>query len=279
MPVRLRWLDRTTLPVDAEALSPRAVAGLSGAAVARLTLRVGNAQTPVGELFAVADDPEAGTADGLTIEGDLTHVRRLGAGMDSGTLEIRGDVGPYLGEGMTGGTIRVIGSASHWAGAEMRGGVLRILGDAGDGLGAARPGSRLGMRDGVILVDGRAGEDVGRAMRRGVIAVRGGAGEGFGSDLIAGTLISLGPVGRDVGVGMKRGTVVLAGRDAPDLPATFAPSGWHVFPFMTVYLRRLAAWGFETPAALSSDRFRRYNGDLAGGGQGEILVPPAGFEG
>ena len=65
------------------------------------------------------------------LEGDLTHVRRIGQGMGSGSVTIRGDVGSHLGAGMTGGTIEVEGKVGDWAGAEMRGGRIAIRGERG----------------------------------------------------------------------------------------------------------------------------------------------------
>jgi formylmethanofuran dehydrogenase subunit C len=272
MALMLRWLGRTTLPVDAAGLDPGALAGLSTAEVARRGVRVGNTAVNVGELFAVSEGADGPSDDALTVEGDLTHVRNLGRGMTGGVLTVRGDAGPHLGAGMTGGVIEVHGRAGDWAGAEMRGGMLRVHGDAGHAPGAAYPGSRLGMRDGVILVDGSVGDDAGRRMRRGLIAVRGGAGDGFGSNLVAGTLVALGPVGRYPGAGMKRGTVALLHESVPRLLPSFVSSGRYRFPFLTVYLRQLAAWGFEVSGRVSQVALERYNGDVAEGGRGEILV-------
>jgi formylmethanofuran dehydrogenase subunit C len=269
MPLRLLWNGSTTLPVEAEGLRPDALAALAPAEVARLRLPVGNATAELGELFRVEGDG----ADGLlVVEGDLRHVRRLGSALASGTLAVRGDAGSHLGAGMTGGTIEVVGSVGDWAGAELRGGLLRIRGRAGDHLGAALPGSRLGMRDGVILVEGQIGADAGRTMRRGLIAVAGRAGDGLGRAMIAGSVFAFGPIGRRAGAGMKRGTLALFDADTPELLPSFLPSGRYRPPFVTLYLRRLRAWGFPVPDAVFSGTFERYNGDRVEGGQGEVLI-------
>jgi formylmethanofuran dehydrogenase subunit C len=263
----LKWLDKTTLPVEAGILGS-ALLSLSTVEVAKRPLRVGNQAVELGELFAI--EPSDGEC--LTLEGDLRNVRGIGRDHETGTLIVRGVAGSHLGADMSGGLIEVHGDAGDWAGAGMRGGFLRIHGNAGQSLGAGYPGSRLGMRDGVILVDGSVGEDAGRRMRRGLIAVSGAAGDGFGANLVAGSLFSFGPVGRYAGLGMKRGTIaVLGGADVEVLP-TFSPSGRYRFPFLTIYLRRLAAWGIAVPAEMSSAEVERYNGDLAEGGQGEILI-------
>lgn len=93
--------------------------------------------------------------------------------------------------------------------------------------------------------------------------------------MIAGTIVAGGRIGSALGVGMKRGTLVLAsgGEEAEGaISPTFAFAGRMRFPFLTLYAKRLAEWGFAVPPAMFSGAFNRYNGDLANGGQGEILV-------
>lgn len=272
MPLTLRWKDATRLPVEAGALLPTALAGTSDAGVIRRRLPHGNASAEVGELFDVAGDLDDGH---IVFEGDLRPVRAIGAGLDSGRITVRGDAGPRLGLGMSGGELTVEGSAGPYAGAEMAGGLLRIGGDAGHGLGAALPGSRRGMTEGIVLVGGSAGEDVGLAMRRGLIAVRGEVGVGAGRWMIAGSLFAFGAVGPAAGMGMRRGTIALFGQGDPGNPGilpTFFPSGRDRSPFLTIYLKRLAALGFDVPPAVLSGSLARYNGDRADRGQGEILV-------
>src|SRR4051812_14892293 len=117
----LRWLERTTLPVDADGLAPKFLAGLGPAEVARVVVPVGNGQEEVGELFEVGSDPDE-SGETLVFEGDLSHVRGLGRGLDRGKLLIRGDAGAQLGAGMSGGQIEVTGNAGDGAGVEMSGG-------------------------------------------------------------------------------------------------------------------------------------------------------------
>jgi formylmethanofuran dehydrogenase subunit C len=269
MPLTLRWKSRTSLPVEAKNIRPDALAGLPAADVARLSVQVGNGTAEVGELFGVE---RSGTDDHVFLEGDLRHVARLGEGMASGVLEIRGDVGPHLGAGMVGGRIDLHGSAGDWAGAAMRGGLLHVHGSAGDWLGSAYPGGRLGMREGNLLVRGRAGNHAAVAMRRGLIAVGGPLGDGVGRGMIAGSVFAFGSVGLGAGQAMKRGSIVLFGPDEPELLPTFAPSGRQQAPFMAVYLNALRELRFPVPETASPRSFARYNGDLAEGGQGEVLV-------
>ncbi len=264
----LQWLDRTTLPVDSDRLTPEVLGSLSADQGAALTVRVGNQDAELGDLFSVQDDG----SETLTLEGDLRRVRGIGRGMSRGSLVVRGRGGAHLGAGMSGGSIEVFGDVGDWAAAEMRGGFLRVHGRAGQLLGAAYPGSRLGMRDGRILVSGDSGDEAGRKMRRGLIAVGGSAGEGFGRGLIAGSLFAFGPIGRFAGLGMRRGTIVALGSEPLEVLPSFAATGSYRFPFLMVYLRKLAEWGMPVPLDVVSGPFQRYNGDLADGGLGEILV-------
>ncbi len=266
MPLLIRWTSTESTPVGGEALRPDTLAA-SALEAARLMLPVGNDSAPLGDLAEVSGEGYDGH---LIVEGDLRRVSGLGRGMASGRLEIRGDVGPHLAAEMAGGEVELHGSAGDWAGAEMRGGLLRIRGDAGNWLGAAYPGSRLGVREGIILAHGSAGDAVGLGMRRGLIAVGEELGSGAGRGMIAGSVFGLGPVGPGAGLGMKRGTIALFGATERAVPPTFARAGRFEPPFLAIYLRRLAALGLpipDRPAAVV-----RYNGDLAAGGLGEILL-------
>lgn len=272
MPLTLRWRSATTLSVAGADLSPDTLEALAPTNVARRPVRVGNGSAELGELFAIEGDASDGH---LVLEGDLRRVDRIGAGMSRGRITVWGDAGPELGAEMAGGAIEVEGSAGDWAAAEMRGGTLSIRGTTGRFLGAAYPGSRRGMRDGLILVEGHIGDDAGLAMRRGLIAVTGSTGQGLGRAMIAGSIFVFGRSGRLPGDGMRRGTIALFGEARPDslaLLPTFVPSGRARPPFLQVYLRHLARWRFPVPDEAYARTCDRYNGDLAGGGQGEILV-------
>lgn len=273
MPLKLRWRASTGLPVDGSPIIPETFRGRTSTDAARILLRVGNTMTDLGDLFDVEGEPDD---DQLIVEGDLGNVSAIGRGMSGGKLSVRGDVGYRFAAEMSGGLVELDGSCRDWAGAEMFGGVLRVRGRVGDGLGAAYPGSRRGMREGLILVEGDAGRDVGLMMRRGLIAVRGQVGDGLGRSMIAGTIFACGPVGESPGFGMKRGTLVLLGGAADPsslLLPTFVSAGNFAFPYLVAYQSYLAEHGFELPSSMSSASFDRYNGDLANGGQGEILTP------
>lgn len=265
--LHLRYRGSTTIPVEAECLTPDNLAGKSPAEIAALPLQHGNAAVPLGEFFAVEGD--AGDHD-VVIEGDCGRVKWIGAGMATGRLTIRGSAGMHLGAEMTGGELRVHGDAGDWAGAEMRGGRLHVHGKAGHLAGAAYRGSRVGMRGGALLIEGGAGNEVGGGMRRGLIAVGGDVGDFAGVSLIAGSLFVFGRTGIRPGAGMKRGTLAVFGGAPPLLP-TFRFDCVYRPVFLDLYLRQLRAWGFSPAERVGGGPCRRYSGDLVSLGKGELL--------
>jgi formylmethanofuran dehydrogenase subunit C len=265
--IRLRYRATTTIPIDAECLTPDNLAGKSPAQIARLTVRHGNALAPFGDFFSVDGD----SADKeILIDGDCGRVKHIGAGMAGGRLTVHGDVGMHLGAEMTGGEIHVHGRAGDWAGAEMRGGRIHVHGDAGHLAGAAYRGAAVGMRGGVILIEGNAGNEAGAHMRRGLIAVGGDAGAFVGVSLIAGGVFVFGRTGPRPGAGMKRGTLALGG-DMPGLLPSFRYDCDYRPVFLSLYLRQLRAWNFPVHDRWFRGSWRRYSGDLIEMGKGEVL--------
>lgn len=266
--LRLRYHGTTTIPVEAECITPDNLAGKSVSEIGSLLVQHGNAALPLGEFFSIegaADD------DQIVIEGDCSRVKLLGAGMTRGRLIVQGNAGMHLGAEMKGGEIHVHGSAGDWVGAEMKGGRIHIRGDAGHLVGAAYRGSRLGMRGGAILIDGKAGNEVGATMRRGLIAIGGACGDFAGVSLIAGSIFLLGPCGARPGAGMKRGTLAFFDA-APPLLHSFRYACTYRPVFMALYLRQLRAWGFAIDERYLAGSWRRYCGDLVALGKGEILT-------
>ena len=268
--LRLRYRSDTLVPIEAPAIRPDTLAGLSLGEIERLTVYHGNRQEPLAEFFdLLGGDPSDAH---LVIEGDCARVKWLGARMQSGMLRVEGNAGMHTGAEMRGGRLLVTGNTSDWLGAEMRGGLIEVHGDTGHLPGAGYRGSRKGMRGGCILVRGNAGNEVGALMRRGLIAVGGSVGDFAGVSLIAGTILLFGPAGIRPGAGMKRGTIALLGPSVPLLPSfrhacQFQPT------FLALYLRQLQAWHF--PPASRFDMpplMHRYNGDLVALGKGEILT-------
>ncbi|HEX7812742.1 MAG TPA: formylmethanofuran dehydrogenase subunit C [Burkholderiales bacterium] len=251
--------------VDASALIPECLRGLTDAAIASLPLP---GKLRVADLFDIGgEDSEHLVLRNATMR--LTHV---GARMKTGMVRVEGDCGPCTGMGMRGGQILVTGSAGAYAGCEMRAGILEIEGNVGDFAGSALPGNKQGMRGGIVIVHGNAGDRVGDRMRRGLILVAGDAGDCCGARMLAGTVVVKGKVGALPGLALKRGSLLL---DFPPaaLPVTFQDSGEHQLLFLTLLEKDLRRRGepFARFVPLPT-RVRRYCGDLATGATGEILV-------
>src|SRR5438132_9583489 len=102
----LRYHSATTIPVEAEIITPDQLAGKSPAEIAALPVQHGNAPAPLGEFFMIEGD----AADQhVVLEGDCAKVKLVGTGMKSGRITIRGNIGMHLGSEMTGGEIEVHG--------------------------------------------------------------------------------------------------------------------------------------------------------------------------
>lgn len=266
--LHFRRRDDDCIPIFADLLTPDHFAKLSAAAIGSLPAFRGNRATTLGKCFVISGD--AADAE-LRFEGDCRPVGRIGAGMTNGRIVIDGRAGPHLGASMTGGTIEVHGDADDWLGAEMRGGRIRIHGSAGHRVGAAYPGSQRGMRGGEILIDRDAGDELGASMRRGLIVVGGRCGEFAAAGAIAGTVMLFGSVGRHVAAGLKRGTVMTFG-PIPDLLPTFHFNSSDRPVVLDLYLRQLRSWNWRMPDAVHVGEVRRYHGDFAAHGQGEVWV-------
>jgi formylmethanofuran dehydrogenase subunit C len=252
--------------VDLSPLIPDRLAGLSKAAIE--TIALGSRGLQVADLFAVSGDD----AQQMIIRNSSDRLTGIGSGMKQGALTVEGDCGAYLGLGMRGGQIAVTGNAGPFAGSGMTSGGLEIRGNAGDFLGAALPGDKQGMRGGIIIVHGNAGDRAADRMRRGLILIAGDAGAYCGSRMLAGTILVSGHMGTMPGFALKRGTLLLV-RQPQELPATFQESGEHALLFLTLLERELRRESDRFARFLPLDlRVRRYCGDLACGGTGEILV-------
>ena len=233
----------------------------------RLTLKEPLAQR-VDSLFTVA----GGFVSKLEIQYGCDKLDRIGEGMTHGSIIVRGDAGAYAGAGMKGGHLRVEGNAGAFAAAGMAAGVIHVTGNVGDFLAAAIPGDHRGMRGGTVVVGGNAGDRAGDRMRRGMVLIEGNAGDYCASRMVAGTIAVWGQVGAFAGLGMKRGTLLL--RTAPGrFVPTFNDCGESTQGFLTLLVRswRSLSAKFGGQPAMHV-RVRRYVGDLANGGRGEIVV-------
>jgi formylmethanofuran dehydrogenase subunit C len=272
MPLTLKPIVDTRVPIELDGISPKTVAGKSIDEISRLTVLHGNRQTPLGELFAVSGDAGDET---LVLEGDFSGVHRLGAKLSRGRIVVRGPAGRHVGSEMTGGEIVVEGDAGDWLGAQLRGGLVRVRGSAANHAGAAYAGSPRGMNGGLILIHGNAGNDAGAGMRRGMIAIGGAVGDFVGAGMLAGTIFVLGNAGRFPGVEMRRGTIVLFGSERPSLLPSFRRGATFHPPMLRLLIRHLRELEFSISDEHAERMLESYHGDTLSLGRGEILLPVA----
>lgn len=252
----------SVVPLEAETITPDALADLDHAAICAIPVMLGKRKHRVDDFF----DVEGERSDQIEIRGNSAKVKWLGRGMSRGLLTVVGNAGMHLGSAMKGGLIRVTGDAGDWVGAEMTGGHIHIQGNAGGQVGAAYRGSMAGMKEGAIIVDGNAGLEVGMRMKRGIIAIKGKARDFAGLQMKGGTLV-LGGAEIRAGAWMIRGTIIAL--SPLRLLPTFNYACEDSPTFLRVYARRLRQLGVEIPI---DGTYKRYRGDSAVPGKGEILI-------
>jgi formylmethanofuran dehydrogenase subunit C len=201
----------------------------------------------LGDLFDIAGKPEGR----LRFTGDLKCADRVGAGLSEGEVTVEGDLGREAGMGLAGGT-------------------LDISGDAGPRAGAAPLGFKRGMTGGELIVRGATGAEAGAAMRRGLIVVAKEGGERAGLGMIAGTIILLASAGAETGLWSKRGSVVALGGITP--PPTYSYACTYQPIVLHLMLTRLRdKYSLPLQRKHLTGFYRRYSGDMAELGKGEIL--------
>jgi formylmethanofuran dehydrogenase subunit C len=224
----------------------------TGASAADLAKRPiildGEATAALGDFFTLSGAPSGA----IRFEGDLHTVDRLGAGL-------------------TGGTVVVESAVGHEAGIGMSGGTLDVHGDAGDRVGGAEPDARRGMTGGELVVRGSAGIEPGLRMRRGLLVIAGNAAGRAGHGMIAGTVLVSGATGPSPGLGSKRGSVVALGE--VEIPPTYRYACSYKPEHLRLTLLRLRTrYGLAVAERHVTGLYRRYSGDLADLGRGEILA-------
>lgn len=252
----------TIVPLEAETITPDAFAELDHAAIRAVPVMLGKRKCRLDDFF----DVDGERSDQIELRGNAAKIKWLGRGMSRGLLSVTGNAGMHLGSGMKGGVIRVSGDAGDWVGAEMTGGQIHVQGNAGGQVGAAYRGSMAGMKDGAIVVGGNAGLEVGMRMKRGIIAIKGKARDFAGLQMKGGTLV-LGGAEIRAGAWMIRGTIIAL--SPLRLLPTFNFACQDSPTFLRVYARRLSQLGVDLPM---DGTYRRYRGDSAVPGKGEILV-------
>ncbi|MGX7703340.1 formylmethanofuran dehydrogenase subunit C [Methylobacterium sp. Gmos1] len=258
--------SREALPerLDLAGITPAALAGLSERDAARLSVGTSRRGLVLGDCFSLHLDG----SEELRILGATDRLDRVGAGLSLGRIVVEGDVGQRLGAGMTGGTLTVSGSAGPFAGTAATGGTIRVAGDAAEGAGGAIHGAACGLDGATLVIGGAAGDRLGDRMRAGLIVVK-TAGAHVGSRMIAGTIVA-DAIGDHPGYGMRRGTLVTAHHGA--LLPTFVETGRQDLVVLRLLAKSLEAMAPEAAALLRAP-LRRYGGDLATLGKGELFVP------
>ena len=244
-------------------VNPLSLSGLSQGEAERLPVGTGRRGLTLGDCFTVRLDG----SDTLVIEGGHERLDRVGAALSAGTIRVEGDVGQRLGAGMAGGSLTVTGHAGPFAGSGATGGTITIEGDAGDHAGGAVYAAKAGLDGATLVIRGSAGDHLGDSMRRGLIVVE-RAGAFAGARMIAGT-IAAGSVGDHPGYGMRRGTLLTGGHGA--LMPTFVETGALDLVYLRLLARSLRAVS-PRHADLLKGSPRRYSGDLATIGKGELWV-------
>jgi formylmethanofuran dehydrogenase subunit C len=126
------------------------------------------------------------------------------------------------------------------------------------------------MSGGTILVEGSAGIELGMRMKRGLIVVRGAVRDFAGLQMKGGTIVLMGGTELRTGAWMQRGTIISL-KPVHVLP-TFSYACTHNPSFLGIYARHLAKLGFALPHDVAAGGYRRYIGDNAVPGKGELLV-------
>ncbi len=265
----LTQLAPTRQRLDMTPFTPERLAAMSAGDIARIPLAVGNRKVETGELFRIEGSP----GETLTIVPAGANLDRLGVAMTRGRLMVEGDAGTLAGARLAGGHVEIQGNAGGRAGAGMVSGRLDIAGHCGDCVGGPLIGDTRGMAGGTIRVGGTAGHRAGERLRRGLVIIDGDAGDYLGVNMIAGTIAVAGRAGAWCGSGMRRGTLLLA-RQPVSMPATFNANGPRPPGFLALY-RPLLGVPWSGVFEGRGDNLQRHLGDLAEGGQGELLIASA----
>lgn len=265
-------VDKAPLSIEIECIAPDQLAHLGRASIERLPALADGRACSLGDLFTIAGDIGDGQVECV---GDFSRVHRIGAGMQSGKILVRGSVGRHAGHAMSGGTLTILGDAGDWLAAGMTGGEVLVEGNAGDNVAAALPGDEFGVRGGIIAINGNAGCLAGARMRRGLLGIGGSCGEAAAFEMRAGTVIVAGRIARRAGMGMRRGSLI-ALSVVPDVPPTFARGAVWSPSILPLLAGRLARAGFKAaagrPAASSfGGVWQQWHGDMLTGGRGEIF--------
>ena len=252
--------------LDLSKLTPAHLSQLSAADIPKLVVGTTKRGLTVGDVFKVSGKP----GDRVVIQGSSNRLDFIGSDLAEGTVIVEGDAGICAGRSMRGGKVEIRGDAGAWLASGVSGGLICVKGSAGSYVGGLRPGDKFGMTGGAVIVEGDAGDRVGERMRRGTIIVRGRCGGYAGSRMLGGTIWAEQGFGATPGVLLRRGTLI--GPSVESMLPTFADAGKHDLVILRILSRYLTATlGPLAPRALSGN-VRKFAGDLATIGKGEILI-------
>ena len=215
-------------------------------------------------------------------EGDLKTVRYeggssrfdlIGAKLLPGfSIHVEGDVGRAARPPREGRQHHRLRARRRLCGFRQRGRrISRSRATSGDFLAAPLAGELAGMSGGRVIVRGKAGARAGDRLRRGILIIEGDAGEDLGSRVIAGTIIVLGKTTGRVGYLNKRGSIVLAKR--ADSAADLCRLRRAEPDLRQALCARPQSRQRRRGRRSLSGRLRRFGGDTAVYGKGEILTP------
>ncbi len=252
--------------LDLSALLPSLLAGHIQRDIEHLVLANGKTPLKVADIFTVNGTP----GETVRFEGGSDRFDNIGAGLTAGHIFVDGHVGANAGRDMKAGRIDIVGNAGNALGSGLAGGLIAVTGSAGSTVGAVGTGKRFGMTGGTIVIDRDCGERAGDKMRRGTIIVRGTVGPQAGARMVGGTIIAEGGFGPMPGSMMRRGTLIAS--TTPDLLPTFGDCGLHDLVILRVMARAFARELGPLAPRLNPVRVRRFAGDLATIGKGEVLI-------
>lgn len=250
--------------IDVSPLTPDTLAAKGIEEISAILLQSGNKQYRADDLFDIS-----GADTSNLIFAKAAKLDFVGAKMKTGSITVHGNAAHYLGFGMKSGQITVDGNVDSFCASGMSGGMITVEGNAGDFLAGAIAGEKKGMRGGIVIIRGNAGDRVGDQMRRGIILIEGNVGNYCGSRMLAGTIGVLGKLGSYTAYGMRRGTLLVF--EKPSLHATIQDCGTHTLPFLNLMFKSFKNLPSKF-ATLDKNRVRRFGGDIANDGRGEILV-------
>ncbi|MBU4607082.1 MAG: formylmethanofuran dehydrogenase subunit C [Methanobacterium sp.] len=211
--------EQPSVPLELLNVNPDTVAGKSIDEIRQIKIAHGNTEVELSEFFNVKGESSENPSEiRIVIDGDVYNTKRIGYGMQSGEILVKGNASMYVGTEMKGGKIVVEGNVGSWAGRDMEGGELIIMGNAGDYVGSAYRGDWRGMSGGKITVHGNAGNEIGEYMLGGKIEVKGNATTLAGIHMNGGVLVIHGDATTRVGGEMMNGTIIVKGRIDEFLP-------------------------------------------------------------